>query len=202
MPNFGNASQIPGFLLLAVGLFFSLRTWIRFTRPPLPHSVPERSLPFGSVLVLVGLLLIPDLRRYWGLALVAEPYLIRLALATPQTVAEKWFTSGANVVRMYTGQRGSKTVELRLCRRGIFILKQAIRQDPATKASIPAGTIGRWREDNNGKIVLQCALGTALFEPAPGNPSAIVQTHGFPAYEIDPMLRLQEMELSETKVCA
>jgi len=123
--------------------------------------------------------------RAW-LALILDvgsgPYLVfGLCIVLP----ELWRTSRFNLVRAYVGQKGIKTVWLRLFRRGIFTIEQRFERPREQTGLTACSTTGRWHRDGE-RLVLEDDGGgdPAVFKIVAGRPTETLrQAAGFAMWE-------------------
>ncbi len=163
------------FVLLG-GLFVLIATsnavlwWRAFVlkQEKTPSVVPL----IGGILGYVGLSASPvEAISSWAwLALLLDvgcgPYLL---LALTSVLPELWSTSRFNLLRQYLGHQGSRTVQLRLYRRGIFTIRQHFQRPPGEPGLIECGTIGRWHQVGS-RLTLQrdAESESAVFDVVPG----------------------------------
>ncbi len=142
----------------------------------------------GGILGYAGLRVSPVevISNYAWLALLLDvgcgPYLV---LALIFLLPEMWSTSRFNLLRDYLGQQGTKTVHLRLFRRGIFTIQQHFHRPPEEFGLIQCGAVGRWHRHGSRLTLQRDTEGeSAVFEVVPGAPSETLrQSVGFPSWE-------------------
>jgi len=69
--------------------------------------------------------------------------------AFPVLAREAWSTSRFNLLCEYLGQAATRTVHLRLFRRGIFTIRLEVRRSPGEGSLTSAGQIGTWRREGS-----------------------------------------------------
>lgn len=188
------------FLLIAIN-----NAALAWRRTVLKHEKTPSLIPFlGGILGYAGLRSAPieAMADYAWLALVLDvgsgPYLVfGLSVLLP----ELWRTSRFNLVREYVGQKGIKTVYLRLFRRGIFTIAQRFERRREETGLTACSTIGRWHRDGQ-RLVLEDDGGgdPAVFEIVPDRPTETWrQAAGFAMWENAGDASLADIDLLLTR---
>jgi hypothetical protein len=163
-----------GSLLAVVNWFTLYQTWRsgRFC-----SAIPL----FGAFLLGAGMLLLPSTRPFAWLAAILDYGTLILIVSLPRLVNEFWKTSRFNLLEEFRGERGNKTVRLRLFRNGVFTLEQHFIRPPGECGLTGASTCGTWAREQ-GLLVLSQGGDSSVFESVSGtNCQAICQTTGFRA---------------------
>ena len=163
-----------------------------------PGPGPQDALfVFGGFFGVVGFLYAPGST---ALRLAAAPGRARhpaLPRRRPFDPARSLADRPISLIARYAGRRGNRTVELRLYRRGVFTIRQAIDRPPGEAGTVELSRVGDWEERGEGRLALRLGEETARFEPsAIGDPSKIRQVAGFPSFESDPELSLDGLDLA------
>jgi hypothetical protein len=141
------------------------------------------------------MLLIPTTRPYAWAAVLVDYGTLTLLLALPRIIAETWSTSRYNLVEEYIGDRGIKTVHLRLFRKGVFAIEQRFRRQAGDFGLIEGGTIGKW--ERKGDRLTLCRDGQSVeFETVTTiEIEGLQQLVGFADYEGNADLSLADIVL-------
>jgi hypothetical protein len=104
----------------------------------------------------------------------------------PGLASELWSTSRFNLLEVYAGQHGNRTVALQLYRRGILIIRQLYARAPGKYGVRMISTVGRWEREGK-RLILRIGSNSAVFEQVEGaDPKVWRQSTGFPGFEKSP----------------
>jgi hypothetical protein len=153
----------------------------------------------GATLLGAGLFILPTSRHYCWSAIFLDCGTLALLAAFPVLAREAWSTSRFNLVCEYIGQAATRTVHLRLFRRGIFTIRLEVRRLPAEGGLTSAGQIGTWRREG-AQLTLRVKGESALFEAIADAPTEMLrQSVGFPSWERHTDLSLSKVEFVVTQ---
>lgn len=152
-------------------------------------------IPFvGAIFLGSGMLILPETRPFAWVALILDFSTLFFLIAVPKLITQLLATSRFNLLEEYVGEQGNKSVQLRLFRKNISVIKQSIRRNPGDFGMMELSMVGTWKWDGNR---LHVSMGETFgtFELLAGrSPEAIVQISGFQCYE-DDELSLSGIEL-------
>jgi hypothetical protein len=135
-------SSTAGWTILGLGAALSLLNWVYVYlswRTGRTHSL----IPLvGGVCLLIGALVVPSLRPFAWVAVVADSGRIVVFLAVPAIVWEAWRTCPLNPLCEFVGRTSKTTIRLRLFRRGVFTIHRQIERLPGEYGLISKGRIG------------------------------------------------------------
>jgi hypothetical protein len=193
--------QAIGVVLVCLGGVVALLNWLSLVQT---WSTGRFSSPIpliGGAFLGGGMLLVPSTRPYAWAGVFADYGTLALLPDLPRIIDEVWSTSRYNLVEEYVGDRGIKTVYLRLFRKGVFTIEQPFRRQAGECGLLRAGTIGKWERKGDRLVLrlddrLRQDGRAAEFEPlATIEPAGVRQVLGFPDYESNGDLSLADIEL-------
>jgi len=191
-----NSAERAAIVLLVLGGLISLANWLALYQTHRTGRSHSTVPLLGAALLGAGMWLLPRTRPYAWIAVFLDRGTLVLFLALPRLADEVWSTSRFNLLKEYVGQRGIKTVYLRLFRKGVFTLKQRFQRPRGEGGIIQTSSKGKWRRDGN-RLILELGSESAVFEALPSmGREALQQSAGFPRYESHDELSLGGMSLT------
>ena len=139
------------YTLIAVGGVFSLFNWASIFVSTQSRFVSP-ALFAGTAPLLIGLLLLPETRSLWWIAVLADYGTLSLLLAIPWLVREGWSTSSFRLAEELFHQSQGLQVTIRLYRSSVALLEisQPMRdlQDPEPHLVLNR-LRGQWESEKN-----------------------------------------------------
>jgi hypothetical protein len=186
-------------LLLSLGGLFALLNWLALFQTWRTGRFCSGIPLIGTACLGAGALLLPSTRPYAWAVLLLDFSALLFLVAIPHIAKEAYETSRFNLLEEYVGERGNKTVCLRLFRKNIFTLRQDFRRTSDEDGVVQLSTIGRWDREEQ-RLKLRFGEDCALFEAQSEGGSEIWrQVSGFWAYEREPERSLQAIDMRLTQ---
>ncbi len=189
-----NTTHIIAAVLMTLGGLLALANWWSV----IWSNVTKRfhsAVPFvGAALLGAGMLMLPTTRAYTWTALILDYGTLAFLLASPRLIREVWSTSHINLICEYLGEKGMKTVHLRLFRRGIFTIRLRLDRPPGECGLTSTGTIGTWQREG-ARLELHTERESAVFDVIRDRPTEVLrQSAGFTTWESSHELSLANIE--------
>jgi hypothetical protein len=186
-------------VLIVLGVFVALLNWWSLYSSYRDKRFYSPVPLVGATLLGAGMFILPTCRRYCWSAIFLDYGTLALLAAFPVLAREAWSTSTFNLMCEYLGQADTRTVHLRLFRRGIFTIRLEVRRSPGECGLTSAGQIGTWRRKGS-QLTLQVKGESALFEAIGDAPTEMLrQSLGFPSWESSTDLSLSEVDFVITQ---
>lgn len=188
--------QVVAVALVSFGGLVALLNWLSLILTWYTGRFCSAVPLIGAAFLSGGMLLIPDTRPYAWVGVVADYGTLAFLLALPRIIEEIWSTSRYNLIEEYVGDRGIKTVYLRLFHKKVFTIEQRFRRQVGECGVVGAGTIGKW-ERQRGRLLLHRGNNQAAeFEILATNEvECLRQVFGFLDFEKSGDLSLADIEL-------
>lgn len=144
-------------LSIGVGALITLSNWYSlYLKLTTERDVSYAPL-LGGLLLVLGLVGMPETRPYAWLGVVADYGTIGFILALPHLVREAWSTSSINLVHRFVSDGGGRLDDFHLFKRGQFTIKME-HQPPIPCNEYGAliatqGLCGSWRSDAQGFVL-------------------------------------------------
>ncbi len=150
--------KIAAFILLGVGIGFSLLNWACLLGSWLRKRHISPVFPTPSVFTALGLALFDQTRAYWWVGLLTDYTFFGLLIATPSMIAGAWRTSAFTRVQLLRAESKPRQFELSVHRGGHFLLRATFEppvpcdHHGARVSSFSA--VGRWQDMLDGRLRL------------------------------------------------
>lgn len=179
--------QMHNFGLVGVGIFvvFASLNALFFVRNLIKHDRHVSMIPLiGGVSGFLGCLATPSLRYYAVAPLILDIGTFTFLANLPSLLKEMWQISRYNLVREYVGSTDRKKVHLRLFRRDIVTVIQALELKPGELGVSGSSSIGEWSQTND-ELRLRINGAVIVYRIADENGQAVLhQTAGFAALDV------------------
>jgi hypothetical protein len=151
----------------------------------------------GGLSLGAGMLLLPQTRPFAWLGPLLDFGTLAFLFALPGLVRELYSTSRFNLLEEYLGEKGRKTVRLRLFRKGLFTVEQHIQRPRGEHGLMGASTLGTWQR-SEGRLVLSLYGDAVPFKTQAGaGGEELLQSGGF-GWNVPDALSLAGVELKLT----
>lgn len=173
------------FILINARAFFSTHVLKQFV-----SSVPLLGALFGTM----GLLQLPQTRKWAWIPILLDYGTIRLLLSVPKIAKELWDTSRFNLVKELVSKEEKRTVTLRLYKSGAFVIEYAFKLDPDEQGLLGKSDLGIWRQ---GEGIISLTLGSDRIELVQWGPVWKAEDE-FSTYEANEALKMAGVEFTES----